>query len=414
MKMNLISNMGLIIIGILTGWVSWNTSLHGFCILPLVVVACFLLPGRSFAFLFMLSYYLGSTVELFWGAITFFDGNITSAACLWFSQQLILASAWVILRKNNWHGFTEIFLQIAGTILISVFIPPYCLLGIANPITAAGRYFPSTGFVGLGLYILMITAIVYLLSGVLIEAREKIGLIFMLTGILIAAFFLNETVNIKNSPLNYPQDWVGVNTRLGRYPLDDYQKIYIRHLKLKAIAEDEIRKGKKVIIFPESIAGFLTKTEKKLWQDIDWLAKKKKASILLGSYLPVSQNSYDNVLFVIGTAIPNIPDGIVARISMPVTNWRLFLKPSAGLHIGLAHDGVFTIDGRNAAFLICYEQMLVWPFLQSMSGVKKVDLIVTVSNIWWANNTKIPKIMDRTCRVWGRLFNVSVLRVINI
>lgn len=414
MMRNVLLSVGLIIVGILTGWISWNTSVPGFCILPLVVVICFLLPKRTYGFLFIFGYYLGSAFELLWGAVEFFHGRILVATCLWLLQQFILATAWIIIKRREHYRFTDIFFQITGTFLITVFVPPYCLLGIANPMTAAGFYFPTVGYLGLGLFILLISMVVYLLSNLSIKAVEKRKVFFVLIIILMAAAFLNVKVYLNNTTQYLPQDWVGVDTRLGRYPVKDYQKIFLRHLELKALAEQEIRKGKKVIIFPESVAGFLIDTEKYLWQDIDSLAKKQNVSILLGGYLPVYQNSYENALFAIGNTVSVAQDGIVARISMPVTNWRLFLKPSAALHIDSGHDGVFTIASKNVVVLICYEQMLVWPVLQSMFRSRRAEMIVAVSNVWWAKNTRIPEIMDRTCRVWGRLFNVPVLRAVNI
>jgi hypothetical protein len=414
MKTNLIFHSVLTIAGVLTGWLGWNVGVHGFAVLPFVIITCVLLPRRIHVLFFILGYYMGSTVELLWGAVAFFDGRMLKAAFLWFLLQCILTTAWIILKKGRTQ-FRHILLQVVGTLFITIFVPPYALLGIANPITASGYYFPASGYWGIGLYILLICTAAYLLANSSSEKiRERKQVKFLLGIILTFAIVLNGRNHFKNGLSNVPSGWAGINTHLGRFPADNYQIIFERHLELKVFAEEEIRRGKKVIIFPESVAGILTNTGKNLWLDIDLLAKRQDAHILLGGYLPVSPSIYDNALFVIGKDIPGLSKALTARISMPVTNWRPLLKPSASIHIGPAHDGVFTIKDQSAAFLICYEQVLVWPLLQSMAGRQKINLIVAVSNIWWAKDTKIPDIMDRICRVWGRLFNISVLRIVNI
>ena len=47
------------------------------------------------------------------------------------------------------------------------------------------------------------------------------------------------------------------------------------------------------------------------------------------------------------------------------------------------------IDGRKAAFLICYEQLLIWPPLVALST--DPDVLVGMSNDWWARDTNIPR-----------------------
>lgn len=410
----LIFPLTLTVGGFLAGWTAWNTGFYGFGILPLVIVAAILLSQRSYTFLFMLGYYLGSAIELLWGVVTFFDGDFLKAAWLWAIQQGILASGWIILKKDHRRRFSRIFFQTAGAFLITIFVPPYAFLGIAHPVTATGYYFPSTGYAGLVLFVVLISTTAYWLVNIRSKSLEARRAAILLTMALTIALGCNGRVTVKNEAANNPHDWIGVHTYLGRYPANDPIKMYFRHLALKAVVEKKIHEGKKVIIFPESITGMFDETGKNLWQDIDLLGKKHHTHILLGGYLPVSSVRYDNVLFMMGDEGDGAQNALPARISMPVTNWRPFLPSSTGLHIGLRNNGVWTIAGRKVAFLICYEQALVWPVLQSMTGLKKPVMIVAVSNLWWAKDTGIPGIMDNICRLWGRLFSVPVLRAVNI
>jgi K+/H+ antiporter YhaU regulatory subunit KhtT len=52
--------------------------------------------------------------------------------------------------------------------------------------------------------------------------------------------------------------------------------------------------------------------------------------------------------------------------------------------------------------LICYEQLIVWPVLQSM--LEKPDIIVAVGNGWWTSGTSIVAIQRASAVAWAKLF----------
>ena len=99
----------------------------------------------------------------------------------------------------------------------------------------------------------------------------------------------------------------------------------------------------------------------------------------------------------------------VQRIPIPIGMWQPFGRGGVPLHL----DGVpVTIVARyRVAVLICYEQFLTWPILQSL--LSRPTVLLGVANLYWARDTRIPRIQSALFAVWARLFHVPMLSVIN-
>jgi hypothetical protein len=69
--------------------------------------------------------------------------------------------------------------------------------------------------------------------------------------------------------------------------------------------------------------------------------------------------------------------------------------------------GTIDIAGERVAFLICYEQLLVWPILQS--AIERPTLIVGMANQYWVRNTNIPAAQRASMKAWARLFALPLL-----
>jgi hypothetical protein len=370
----------------------------------------------------ILCYYIGSTHELFYGAEVYFKDKSVLSSLLWAAQQFVLASGWVIFWKKDMNNLLLILFRLSMTYFVTIFIPPYSFLGIANPVTAAGYFFPNTGMTGIILFICFSASLGYLFVRVKIQLIGKAS-----RGALVKAAFAILLFNslfiivselhartVKEELRDKRKGRIVVKTELGNIEFGTiFYKDYDRHLKLKSLAELYISVGYRVIIFPEMIAGKWTDVEEDMWRDVDTYAKQNNSAILIGAQRVISGRQYDNALVVLGDKNLISKNLIRSRISMPFSNWNPFSRWSATMNISPENNGVVVINKEPAAVLICYEQMLVWPILQSMINGQKPELIITVSNLWWAKNTSIPKIMENTTSMWGRLFNVPVLRAVN-
>lgn len=117
----------------------------------------------------------------------------------------------------------------------------------------------------------------------------------------------------------------------------------------------------------------------------------------------VDANGYDNVLVTLSA------DGgrITYRERMPVPGsmwqpWRSLLGETGGARAHFFANPIVTIGPSRAASLICYEQLIVWPLLQSM--LYDPDLIVAVGNGWWAKGTSIVAVQRASAVAWAKLF----------
>lgn len=391
------------VLGGVIGFIGWNTNIYGFALLLLIPSLWLTLSTRKEVFLFIIFYYCLATKELFIGAGVYFEGDLLKSIFYWASLQVILTSGWIIFWKKDVKSFKEISIRIFLTCFITAFFPPYIFLGIAHPLTASGLYFPQMHLLGILIFIFLSILISYSIQNTL---KKNVKIIkTLLVGVVVLSLGTNIIAKTKTPPKN----WYGVNLKLGQFP-EKLNGAYNRHQLLKQTVEEYINKGVRVIIFPEAIAGRWTYIEKRLWQDIDDYAKIKNVVVLLGAHNVVSQSKYDNVLIIIGDKT-RISESIVkARIPMPVGNWRPFTKWSATLNL---FSKPIKINGQLVTILVCWEQMLVFPIIDQQIS-NQSNFIIACSNIWWAKETKIYKIMQQTVWIWGRLFDNPILQAANI
>ena len=90
------------------------------------------------------------------------------------------------------------------------------------------------------------------------------------------------------------------------------------------------------------------------------------------------------------------------------------LVPGAGVFFGHGatwSEPVKTIDGVKVASVICYDQLLVWPWLEVMAG--NTQLVITPRNDWWASGTGIPRIQRDTSIAFSRLIGAREITATN-
>src|SRR5689334_16488635 len=78
-------------------------------------------------------------------------------------------------------------------------------------------------------------------------------------------------------------------------------------------------------------------------------------------------------------------------------------KPFGGTEVPLNFFGPAVIDvlGQRVAPLLCYERLLVWPVLQSISGQSRT--ILAIANDHWALGETIPRFQRTAVAIWARL-----------
>lgn len=345
-------------------------------------------PTRICAGLVSAVYFLAASRGLPQGVANFYGSGFGAGIALW----LAAASSFVLVHVALWTeqpGWGRALRYGIAALLMSV--PPFGIVGWAHPLTPAGIVFPGWGWWGL--------------------AAAAIGLLVMTTrGWPIATLVLGGLglwSTAAWTPPDMPQGWVGVDTNFrgegGQYAGFAQQRETINMVKA-AVAE-----GAKIIVLPESAAGIWTSTVERLWlRELAGL----DATVNVGAIV-VDNAGYDNVMIEIAGEGARIL--YRERMPVPVSMWQPWLGwfgEPAGARAHLFANPVVEFGDLRVAPLICYEQLIIWPMLQS--AFHTPDVIVATGNGWWTDNTNIVAIQQAATEAWARLFGIPVVFAFNI
>ena len=340
-------------------------------------------PGRATAAAVAAVYFLSASRGLPQGVASFFGASVWAGTLLW----LVASLSFVLVHAVLWtvqpgHGKAMRY----GIAAMLTAIPPFGIVGWAHPLTAAGVLFPGWGWWGL-------TATAIGLVGMTMRSWPAIALL---------ASCLWAWSTASWTPPAIPTGWNGADTRLGvGLGRGD---AYEQHRRLARLVRDRASAGARVVVLPESALGVLTPTVERFWTDA---LVGADVTVIAGA-AALDTRSYDNVVAVLGKG--GVTLRYRARMPVPVAMWqpwRAWLGTSGGARATFFSDPVIEVAGRRIAPLICYEQLLVWPILQS--ALHQPDTLVAIANGWWATNTSIPAIQHASVEAWSRLFALDLV-----
>ena len=101
------------------------------------------------------------------------------------------------------------------------------------------------------------------------------------------------------------------------------------------------------------------------------------------------------------------------RMPVPGSMWQPWLQwtGQGGARADFFANPVVEVDGLRIAPLICYEQLILWPILQST--LHSPQVVIAVSNGWWTENTSIVAIQKASSAAWARLFDLPIVMAFN-
>jgi hypothetical protein len=269
-------------------------------------------------------------------------------------------------------------------------VPPFGIVGWAHPITASGILFPGWGWFGI------IAAAILMLA--MTTKRWSIA------AALLGSFWAWSAANW--TPPNLPEGWVGVDTRFGGSA--GHYAGYAQQLGTIALAKTASVDDARTNVLPESAAGFWTPTVERLW------ARELTGSdvtVIAGAAI-VNRDGYDNVLVRISAE--GSESLYRERMPVPVSMWQpwfAWVGEGSGARAHIFANPVVDVAGVKVAPLICYEQLIVWPVLQSL--LHRPEMIVAVGNGWWTSGTSIIAIQNASAIAWARLFNLPLVTAFN-
>ncbi|MBD9650012.1 conjugal transfer protein TraB [Ensifer sp. ENS09] len=375
----------LVIASIVAGWIGWSGNVF---LLPVALVFPVLWSSaqtRSVALLVSAGYFLSASRGLPQGVAAFYVSDLWPGLLLWLcaSGSFVAVHALLWTKRSGARPFRYL---IAAVVMA---LPPFGITGWAHPATAAGVLFTGWGWWGL----LALTAG---LMGLVTRAWPAVA-------IVLSGLWLWSAANWTDPKL--PEGWLPVDLELGASLGRDAS--LERHSALVATVKDRAVGGRAVVL-PESALGFLTPTVERLWVNA---LQRTDITVIAGAAM-LGGETYDNVLFGLSA------DGgeILYRERMPVPGsmwqpWRSWFGKSGGARAHLLGSPVATMGNRRVAPLICYEQLVVWPILQSM--LHDPDLIVAVGNGWWTKGTSIVAIQRASTIAWAKLFAMPLVLSFN-
>lgn len=366
------------------GAASWGAHLPMLALAPLAVALWATRPTRLAAWLTMLAYYLAAARGLPFGAARFFGSDTPAifSAALWFGASLALSAPWGLA----W-GRTGFWWRVPLAVALCI-VPPIGLVGWANPATAAGVFFPATGWLGFAAMLASLIALCYRTAA---------------TAAALAA--LAAVTSFVPSPR--APDWIeghqttyGGSGGAGR----DFMRDYAAN---QDMIERAMRSNRPFVVFPETVAGLWSDATADLWEDAAAQLARQGRTVLVGAEVPIEGSARTrNALIFVGAHRGEL----VQRIPVPVSMWKPWTD--RGTVANLTGNGIGQVNGHRAAVFICYEQLLAWPMLLSQAA--RPQLMIGATNGYWAADTSIPGIQTMTLQAWSRLFNVPLVVAVNL
>ncbi|ODT64901.1 MAG: conjugal transfer protein TraB [Pelagibacterium sp. SCN 63-23] len=359
------------------GIVGWSGNPSA---LPLAMAfpALWSLAGsRASAAFVAAAYFLGASRGLPEGVSIFFGSDLLLGLALWVIASLafvgVHAACWT--AQDGWHR--PIRYTIANVLMS---LPPLGIVGWANPLTAAGIVFPGWGWLGLSVAMALL---------MLATTKHRWPAVA-----IVGVFFLASVV-LWVEPENRPR-WVGIDTGFsaGREQYADYQQQVASIGLVKAAAAD----GASFVVLPESALGIWTPTTEALWRE----SLVGMPVTVIGGGVVLQANGYENLMITVTSAGSN--ELYRQRMPVPISMWQPW--SAGGADADFFRNPVVELTGIRLAILLCYEQLLVWPVLQSIW--MQPDMILATGNAWWTGSTNILPIQRAASVAWARLFNLPL------
>ena len=357
-------------------------------------------PSRLVATLVSAGYFLAASRGLPQGVANFYAADLWSGFLLWVAASAsfvgVHAVLWTARRVKDATGKRGADLARAVRYLVVMVLtglPPFGITGWAHPLTAAGVLFPGWGWWGLSAMI----------TGLLVMTTR----VWPAAVIMLGTFWIWSAATWTEPALQ--EGWRGIGVTQGKNLGRDGSLGYHRDLIATVRRTASERLGTRVVVvLPESALGFWTPTVARVWQEG---LRGSGIKVIAGAAV-VEPEGYDNIMAEISA------DGarILYRERMPVPGsmWQPWLRwtgHGGGARADFFGNPMVEIAGARIAPLICYEQLILWPVLQSV--LHSPDLIVATGNGWWTSGTSIVAIQKASVTAWAKLFDLPVVTAFN-
>ncbi len=372
------------------GVLSWSGYSTPLLLLPIIAWIWSTSQSRLTTFVALFFYYAGASRGMINGAGMFYSANQVPAwwigIVMWTCSSTILASVWAFGWGVKSHAAR------LCTILLILSVPPIGLIGWANPLTAAGIFYPGLGWFGFCAMLLLMCCIVSL----------------PYISVLTPFFVVSVIAHTCATSLTVPNVWQGINTQLGSVQTieDEFKRLtWLQKIINEATAKAAI--GARIVL-PEMVGGDWS-INGPWWDVINVRLKEKNQIVFLGAHWPAQHGrGYVNGIVTIGAGNGAT---IKERVPVPISMWRPWTDDGSAIASWFG-TSTTVIDGNKIGHLICYEQILIWPVLATFA--QSPNIVIVISNMWWAKETNILAVQREAVEAWSKLFSIQLVSATNL
>ncbi|MDR6101826.1 hypothetical protein QE369_002023 [Agrobacterium larrymoorei] len=389
----------LVVASVACGRIGWSGEVLLLPVAILLPALWAISPSRLAAALVSAGYFLAASRGLPQGAANFYAADLGPGLMLWIAASVsfigVQAALWRNRRDESALGKGRADLARAvryGLAMVLTGLPPFGITGWAHPLTATGVLFPGWGWWGL---LAMATGLTVLTTR-----------LWPVAAIILGGLWLWSAASWTGPRL--PDAWVGVDLEQAQNLGRDGSLLYHRDLIATVRRTIAGKPDVHVAVLPESALGLWTPIVARVWQEG---LRGSDITVIAGAAV-IDPRGYDNVMGAISADAAKI----LYRERMPVPGsmwqpWLLWTGWGGGAQADFFGNPAVEVDGVRIAPLICYEQLILWPILQSR--LHSPEVIVAIGNGWWTKNTSIIAIQKASVAAWARLFGLPVVMAFN-
>jgi len=389
-KMHLSDNansIALFSISALIGGLGWsgNPSLH---FLALLYPFVYMHSRRRLDTLSAVFYYAASTWPVIPGAQSFFQAghHLGKPIAIWIALTAIGSLPWILFYHRRYLSLSAL------AALAALTLPPLSLVTAAHFLIAAGLWFPGTRWFGLALPLVLLA----------VQRRLGTALVFavlILASLAVHARFVRPVADPHIVAVN--TDFRSAATQRELRP--DTQRIE-RTLQQIALSHPNA-----LVIFPESVIPDWSAAHDARWAPTFAQLTSQRTGILIGTTIPIPNTEANRNILLSRGYSEHL--SYVQRVPIPLGMWQLG-EARRGFPLSLRFPATIRIWNRRAGVLLCYEQMTLWPAVETMA--RNPELLIAPSNLYWARNTSIPAIQHLAAQDWADLWAIPLYEARNL
>lgn len=385
--------------GLVIGFLSWGEGRNpSFAIFIPILWSMILNPYLNSMLVF--GYYLASIRSAAYAAFGYYfesKYHIAIGISLWIAMSAMITVPWLvtsaICSKLELRRPIERVLATMMALIVTM-IPPFGIIGVANPLLSLGWFMPGFGWWALMLFFLALAWILF--------SRHQAKILLALGVMSLVLLDHHEESHQQYGEIE------AVSTKWGRpTTMDD---IVDRLFLIHDYAQVASKKGVKTIIYPEGILADWKDAYQFTWRtEIESVAKEYQLTIGVGVDEEIGVGRYENALKMTSSApaiLARARQNIPAKMQLPFSD--------TGFNSDWLRSTQVNIGKYKAMLVFCYEEHLFGLLLLGLFE-RRPDVMVTVLNSWWANDEKITReVQLRHAESFARLFAIPLIRSENL